>query len=665
MNIEDNQTMVMLKPDENKRIHGSTISFNSINYMISSKKWYNIISDLCFQNQQKQILYNVTGIFKSGMNAILGPTGSGKSTLLDILANGKDRQGLTGEILLDGQPYRQDINSRIGYVVQDDILSETLTVRENLMFSANLRLPRHIPFKTKINIVNLVLSQLQLEKCANSKIGSQSSRRISGGERKRTNIGMELVLSPTVLFLDEPTSGKFNFNFNYFILSYIILLLKKKTILFIEGLDSSTANNIIECLSQLSQKGHTIIFSIHQPRYSIFKLFDNLLLMGAGHCIYHGSVHDVLPFFSSIGLTCEEHDNPADFILDVCQDIRHIPYPKDDIDNETDQRKDNICRYLHDVFIKSPIYDSIQQQIQDASKSSDGTLNKQVKVVSHPCLIDMWYVTQRAFRNSFRNSTLMIMQTIVPICLAILVGCLYMNTDHTFENGVKNRLGAIFFIVSNEVFINLSALELFIKERVLFAHENASGYYRVSTYFISKLMCDIILLRSFPSIVFSLISYFMIQFQQTVNKFFIYQLAIFATSVCSASVCFFVSASVETIGVANLVAASFCVVMLVFTGYLVDVTNIVKFLSWIKWVSLFRYASNVITINEFTQLKLCSTNNTNNCLIKGEHILDNHKIDYSTTWDLWKNFVALAAITFFFFILTFIQLLRLPGRSHR
>ncbi|CAF0868985.1 unnamed protein product [Rotaria sp. Silwood1] len=637
MSIEDNQTMVMLKPDENKRIHGSTISFDSLNYTISSKKWYNLFSESCFENQQKQILYNVTGIFKPGMNAILGPTGSGKSTLLDILANRKDRQGLTGEILLDGQPYRQDINSRIGYVVQDDILSETLTVRENLMFSANLRLPRNISFKAKINIVNLVISQLQLEKCANSKIGSQSNRRVSGGERKRTNIGMELVLSPTVLFLDEPTSG----------------------------LDSSTANNIIECLSQLSQKGHTIILSIHQPRYSIFKLFDNLFLIGAGHCIYHGSRHDVLPFFSSIGLTCEEHDNPADFILDVCQDIRHMSYPIDDIDTENDQRKDKICQYLNSVFIKSSIYDSIQQQIQDVSKSSDGTLNKQVKVMSRPCLIEMWYVSQRAFRNSFRNSTLMIMQTIVPICLAILVGFLYMNTDYTFENGVKNRLGAIFFIVSNEVFINLSALELFIKERVLFAHEHTSGYYRVSTYFISKLMCDILLLRSFPSIVFSLISYFMIQFQQSVKKFFIYLLAIFATSVCSASLCFFVSASVETIGVANLVAASFCVVMLVFTGYLVDVTNIVEFLAWIKWVSLFRYASNVITINEFTQLTFCPMNNTNICSIKGEIILDNNKIDYSTTWDLWKNFVALAAITFFFFILTFIQLLRLPGRSHR
>jgi ATP-binding cassette subfamily G (WHITE) protein 2 len=317
---------------------------------------------------------------------------------------------------------------------------------------------------------------------------------------------------------------------------------------------------VIECLSQLSQRGRkllliiyiiqfllfkdTIIISIHQPRYSIFKLVDNLFLIGAGRCIYHGSVHDVLPFFSSIGLTCEEHDNPADFILDVCQGVRNISYPLNDID----KGKDQICQYLHDVFIKSSIYDSISQQIQEANNLSDGPLNKQVELLSRSYLIEMWYVSQRAFRNSFRNSTLMIMQTIVPICLAILVGFLYMNTDNTVENGVKNRLGAIFFIVSNEVFLNLSALELFMKERILFAHENASGYYRVSTYFISKLLCDIILLRFIPSIVFSLISYFMIQFQRTIQKFLIYQLAIFATAVCSASVCFFVSASVGSIG---------------------------------------------------------------------------------------------------------------------
>ena len=203
MDGEDNQTMISL---EKSHINGSTISFQSLNYKMSLTK----CSDyLCSKkSKSKEILYDLSGIFQPGMNAILGPTGSGKSTLLDILANRKNRQGLTGELLVDGEIYSQDFNSRIGYVVQDDILSETLTVRENLMFSANLRLSQKISLKEKMNIVNIVLSQLGLEKCADSKIGNQNNRKVSGGERKRTNIGMELILSPTVLFLDEPTSGK-------------------------------------------------------------------------------------------------------------------------------------------------------------------------------------------------------------------------------------------------------------------------------------------------------------------------------------------------------------------------------------------------------------------------------------------------------------------------
>lgn len=209
MDKEDNESINMLEPNEKKHIHGSTISFNSINYRIKSKKYYHYFLSCCLKYKEKEILYNLNGIFKPGMNAILGSTGSGKSTLLDILANRKNREGLTGEVLIDGQTYKQDFNTQIGYVVQDDILSETLTVKENLMFSANLRLSKNISHKSKIDIVNLVISQLGLEKCANSKIGNQSNRRVSGGERKRTNIGMELVLSPTVLILDEPTSGKF------------------------------------------------------------------------------------------------------------------------------------------------------------------------------------------------------------------------------------------------------------------------------------------------------------------------------------------------------------------------------------------------------------------------------------------------------------------------
>ena len=188
---------------------GSTIVFRSINYTLRIQKCCNLCPLPFIQKKHKRILYDLNGIFKPGMNAILGPTGSGKSSLLDVLADRKAREGLDGQVLMDGQLQGKDFKYRVGYVVQEDILSGSLTVRENLRFSANLRLSRNISRATKATIVEQVIKQLGLEICANSKVGTEFVRGISGGERKRANIGMELVLSPSVLFLDEPTTGKF------------------------------------------------------------------------------------------------------------------------------------------------------------------------------------------------------------------------------------------------------------------------------------------------------------------------------------------------------------------------------------------------------------------------------------------------------------------------
>jgi ATP-binding cassette subfamily G (WHITE) protein 2 len=187
---------------------GSTIAFKSLNYYLDTQNCCNICQFPCLKKTRKQVLIDLSGIFKVGMNAIMGPTGSGKSSLLDVLADRKDRRGLEGEILLNGQSLNEDFKYRVGYVVQDDIVSGALTVRENLMFSANVRLPTKLSSKAKIDIVNEVIMELGLEKCANTMIGTDFKRGVSGGERKRTNIGMELVLSPLVLFLDEPTTGK-------------------------------------------------------------------------------------------------------------------------------------------------------------------------------------------------------------------------------------------------------------------------------------------------------------------------------------------------------------------------------------------------------------------------------------------------------------------------
>lgn len=137
----------------------------------------------------------------------LGPTGCGKSSLLDVLADRKDPHGLSGQVFIDGKSPPPSYKYIVGYVVQQDIVCGTLTVRENIMFSANLRLAEYISDEERKYRVEEVIRNLKLESCADTKIGTEFIRGVSGGEKRRTCIGMELVLRPKLLFLDEPTTG--------------------------------------------------------------------------------------------------------------------------------------------------------------------------------------------------------------------------------------------------------------------------------------------------------------------------------------------------------------------------------------------------------------------------------------------------------------------------
>ncbi|CAF1088269.1 unnamed protein product [Rotaria sordida] len=318
----------------------------------------------------------------------------------------------------------------VGYVVQDDIFSGTLTVRENLLFSANLRLPQSVTVGERLERVDKIIEQLGLSECANTRMGTESKRGISGGERKRTCIAMEMVLSPIILFLDEPTTG----------------------------LDAATACNVIKCLHDLSRKGCTIVFSIHQPRYSIFELFDTLLLMSHGRIVYLGLSTDMLSYFDKQGLLCKEHDNPADFALDIL----------------TEETDDSTTKDLYENYLRSPMHISTLAVSLNRSFTSEVPRIVQ-RGRSFAC--QFLYVSQRILRNARRNWQPYFWQNICAVLLGLLTGLLYYKTPQTSGSSVKNRLGCIFFVVANQIFSTATALEPFIKERALFIHEYVSGYY--------------------------------------------------------------------------------------------------------------------------------------------------------------------------------------------
>uniref|UniRef100_A0A8C4RSE1 ATP-binding cassette sub-family G member 2-like n=1 Tax=Erpetoichthys calabaricus TaxID=27687 RepID=A0A8C4RSE1_ERPCA len=621
---------------------GSTVSFHNIDYTVK------VSSGPLFRSKmvEKQILYGISGIMKPGLNAILGPTGSGKSSLLDILAARKDPSGLSGDVLIDGVPQPTNFKCISGYVVQDDVVMGTLTVRENLLFSAALRLPSSISFTEKRERVSNVIAELGLTRVADSKVGTELIRGVSGGERKRTNIGMELITEPPVLFLDEPTTG----------------------------LDASTAKAVLSLLRRLAQRGRTIIFSIHQPRYSIFKLFDSLTLLAIGKVMYHGPAQSALQYFHSIGYECEPFNNPADFFLDIINGDSTAVAENDSMDNLKDANHvdKNIVQKLHEEYLKSAVHDEtagILKAIEAKQPPSRKRKFMQSITYCTSFSTQLYCLICRAFKNLIRNPQASLAQIVVMITLGVVVGAIFFGVKLD-PSGIQNRAGSLFFLTSNMCFSSVSAIELFIRDKKLFIHQYTSGYYRLPAYFIAILLGDLIPMRTLPGIIFSIITYWMIGFQNEVWKFFFFMLTLIMLAYTATSLALAISAGTDVMAIANLLIAICLIFMNMFSGLLVNLPSVMSWLSWLKYLSIPRYGLTALQINEFRGLVFCQNTNQSyenamaNCswstsqfggVCYGDVYLCGQGMGYDN-WAMWQNILALACMIPIFLTIAYLRL---------
>jgi len=204
------------------------------------------------------------------LTGIIGGSGAGKSTLLKVLNGGL--KPASGDILINGlnlQGNNQEFEGMIGYIPQDDLLMEELTVRQNLLFNAQLCLDGQSVEEVDVAVDNL-LTELDLFDARNLKVGSPLNKYISGGQRKRLNIALELIREPHLLFVDEPTSG----------------------------LSSTDSENVVALLKEQALKGKLVLSTIHQPSSELFKQFDHLIVLDrGGYPVYSGNPIDAITYF--------------------------------------------------------------------------------------------------------------------------------------------------------------------------------------------------------------------------------------------------------------------------------------------------------------------------------------------------------------------------------
>lgn len=250
----------------------------------------------------RTILNGISGRFvPSGLNVILGPSGSGKSTLLHVLRGAVPRsmkaagtvainnQLISGDAKAASQQHRaiERIKASVGFVPQDDILHPDLTVFENMYYSGLLAFQD----RSRVRLMVLeCLHMLQLESVQDNLVGG----RISGGQKKRVNIGFEVIRQPPVIYLDEPTSG----------------------------LDAAVSHDIICMMRHVGRSlGICMVAVVHQPRYKSFQQFDRVMLLSSsGGIVYLGGTDDAVVrtyFTRTLGLEIPGNDNPADVIIDL------------------------------------------------------------------------------------------------------------------------------------------------------------------------------------------------------------------------------------------------------------------------------------------------------------------------------------------------------------
>ncbi|KAF9936023.1 hypothetical protein BGZ67_002753 [Mortierella alpina] len=619
-----------------------------------------------------EILKGISGAAPAGVVlAVMGPSGAGKSTLVDILA-GKRKDGkVTGQILLNGkQVHESQIRHAVGFVDQEDTLAATQTVYEAVLFSAMLRLPEAMPIQRIHERVAEVIEMLGLTHCKDRRIGNVTSRGISGGEKRRVSIALELITRPPILILDEPTSG----------------------------LDSYSAHMVVEQLCKLAaSKTTTVIMTIHQPRSDIFFMFDQTLVISKGEALYFGSTNGAAEYFNNRGLHCPSNYNIADYLLDIAMDPELLAKAKE-FDGPGDGEKSGLstAHQLHPESnnVVSRRAGSVQDQGNSRTEDADAGTTSPTSHTSnetavnidggesagHPLtssackpssrpktiyptsfLTQLRVIMKRDFQTLIRDRSLLVLHLAVAIILGIFIGGLYFQVPTNLA-GFQNRAGSLFFMLALLGFSSISALGAFTETRTLFVKERSNGYYPPMPFIISTLLFDLVPLRILPSLFLGCISYFMIGLSPVAQTFLKFLLTLVLFNVATALFCLVIAAGVRTTGIASLASSIVMLFMMLFGGFMINSGKIPAALTWIQYLSMFKYGFEALAVNEVATTTLSDNIQGVAFNVPGSLILQ--KLFGFDLGGYWRNMIIMVGFIILF-ITTFWSLVSLRLKERK
>lgn len=507
------------------------LSFRDIRYRV--REW-NLRK---FSTNEKEILHGISGEFKAGeLVGIMGPSGAGKSTLLNVLA-GYTVKGVRGQVLVNGKvrlPYNERWKRTSCYIQQHSILRTRITVGEAMTVAAHLKLGCTISSAYKHTQVLELLEMLGLSRCYETLCG-----KLSGGQKKRLDIALELLSNPSVLFLDEPTTG----------------------------LDSSSCSQCVALMKRLARlERRTVICTIHQPSALLLEMFDSLYIVAAGYCIYNGPVSSLLPHLASIGANCPSYHNPADFVLEVAIGEYGISLDK---------------------LVAAAVTIQVDQKSVVLTKGLVSEKKNAVKEPPPPAtfLTQCYLLYKRQLLCLKRDYTLLMTRLLCHLMIGMIFGYLYMGSGYR-ANGVLANYVYLYGSLLLLVYTGKMAVTMaFPLEMQILMREHFNRWYRLAPYYISILLIEIPFQAACAATYIS-VSYWLTGQPIEANRIIFFMIISIAATLTAQAWGFFIGATTP-VKIAVFVGPIIAVVFSIF-GFCIRYSDTPHAFRWLFHISYFR-----------------------------------------------------------------------------
>ena len=436
------------------------------------------------------------------------------------------------------------------YVTQTDVLLPTLTVRETLLYAASLRLPPATTSQQRSQLVEEIILELGLKECVDTRVGDGFKRGgCSGGERRRVSIGVQMLRNPSVLFLDEPTTG----------------------------LDATSAFHLVKTLKHLANTGRTVITTIHQPRSDIFFLFDRLTLLSRGNIAYAGPTSECLSWFDGLlpgGLGT--HINPADYLIDtVAVDTR-----SEEADEKSQAR---VNRLLVAWSKESEARFTTHGMALGELRAPDERTRPMQQ--SAPFLRQVQVLTSRTLLTTIRDPFGVMGSWSQAVFMGLVCGLIFYKIPHNLA-GIRSTQAAFYLLASGHsyLFILFETYRLTRVDIQLFDRERGENLVSGVAWIVSRRIAHGILEDFIVPVLFCFIFTHLAGFQGNVGIFFAIVVLIHYIAVSFALFCV---ALLREFSWAALMANAFTTVQTYGSGFFAQAATIPVYVRWMKYVAYF------------------------------------------------------------------------------